>query len=163
MKTLILISLLSLISYPVFSQTSKTGQMEYAVSFVSLNKETRELKVTLAIINNSRQIVAIDKNGLLYSTEFKRLGERLENGGLSNGEARVSTADVAHPYEGDYVLIKPKASFEMDHTLRLDDPFFRSNRKYSFSVTYGQFSDDTFEGKRIWKGVIKSNEIKFEL
>ena len=163
MRKVILIAILSFISLEAYSQTSKVRQVEYVVSSVSLDKNMRSLTVKLAIINNSRQTIALDKNGLLYSTEFARLGKRFGNGGMTNGEARVSTADQAHPYSGDYVLVKPKDSIEIEHTFHLDDAFFQSDRNYTFSATYGYFSNSVYEGKRVWKGTLKSNEIKFAL
>lgn len=163
MNKLTLITILLVLNFGVFSQTTERRSLEFNVSVVQIDTITSELKVKLKIINNGKSSIVIDKNGILYSTKFGRIGKKQPNGGTSNGDVRVSIAEVAQPYEGNYIMLKPKESFETTHVFRLDDSFFEANRKYTFSASYGQFFRVKFEGNLVWKGVIDSNKINFQM
>jgi hypothetical protein len=163
MKKLIFIIMILMISFDAFSQSKKTPPLVYKISFVSIDKTTKELKVTLKIINTGMPSIVIDVNKILYSTTFVKVGKKLPNGGRSNSIGRVNILESAQPYKGNYVLLRNKEPFEITHDFILTDSFFENNQKYVFSASYGQTFDIKFGKRQVWKGNLESNKIEFSL
>jgi hypothetical protein len=112
------------------------------------------LTLELELRNTSRHRVLIDRTGLLYQVSI--LGER-------HGEG--STGDrFGEPTKDEVVALEPGESYRrtISYPLR-DSAFSETERVHSIRVTYGQFFKPSPKFPELFKGVVESNKVLFEV
>ena len=65
--------------------------------------------------------------------------------------------------DGTYRVLKAGETYRTTLNLPLTDKFFRGRGSYKIKFTYGQFRDYTFEGVKLVKGTVESNEFDFSV
>jgi hypothetical protein len=115
-------------------------------------KESLTLELELRNISSHR--VLIDRTRLLYQISI-----------LGEGHGAASTGDrMGRPTKDEMVALEPGESYRktLSYPLR-ESAFTETGRAHSIQVTYGQFFNPSPKFPELFKGVVESNQVLFEI
>lgn len=133
------------------------------LEIVELNKSKRTLTLRRTITNRGKKNVVVDKNLLGYESSFVRSKTGRSNAVDSEGIGRSIVAELGPSYEGNFVILGSNRSYSDQTNIDLSDGFFIRGHSYDYSVSYGQFRDEIFGDRSVWKGLVPSNVVRFRL
>ena len=149
----VLLSFLLLSSWGnALAQKTESSPLSLTITFGKVATSKRAFSVIAKIVNDGDQSIVVDKNSVGYETAFTT-----ENGVFSR------RGEQANGYKGTYIILSPGKSFIDTREIELNDDFFESGREYKLKIMYGQFMDETFQGRTVWRGIVESNAIEFYL
>ncbi|HEX8735632.1 MAG TPA: hypothetical protein VF721_09935 [Pyrinomonadaceae bacterium] len=160
-----------------FGQTDENPPLKLTIS---LEKDTfclnEMIKVKAEMQNVTSDKIAIDKNSIWYShssqyitfpkserqIEANKKNRRGRGFGSASMRSSTSIGDDGPGYVGDYLILDANQKFEdassFDGKLN-----FAETATYTFYIRYGQFGRDSFEGIKVWRGVVRSNKVTFKI
>ena len=144
------------------SQEMPSAPLKYTIFLVEANNN--EIIVNTEITNTSDKEIVIDKKRLLSKIIYNKLEENSPNQIAKEGTILVRNSEsISDKYQGDYLMLPPKESFKKIRKFKIDEGFFESGRKYNLILLYTQNILSSYNNVSVWKGLLKSNEMFFEL
>ena len=147
-------------------KSSEEKPLSYTIKFVKVTDRMIELECIFE--NISDHPIVIDKKGAGYQLEYIKHGRDLGRRGVEPSVGRVEIGHYgAENYKGSLLLLPPKDTYRttkiLDFSRPTDDDFIESGYIYTFSETYGSFTDEEIDGIPVWKGHIDSNKLSFKV
>jgi hypothetical protein len=165
-------SCIFLFAFPASGQESENLPLKLTIS---LEKDSfclnQPIPVKAALENITTDKIAIDKNSLWYRhssqyTTSQVLPKTRRGRGSASAVASTTISSVighhGPDYVGDYLILSAGQKFEAAHSFA-GSTYFDKSGIYTFELTYGQFYRDSFEGKEVWRGAVKSNKVTFKI
>lgn len=111
------------------------------------------ISLELELQNTSGHKVLIDQSGLVYSVSISRNGGGMGSTGDRMG--RITT--------GQLVSLEAGKSFKRTVPYPLQGDFFSVVGSYRIHVSYGQFSEPSSKLPELFRGVVESNTVEFQI
>jgi hypothetical protein len=118
------------------------------------------LVIEVSLTNASSQAVAIDAVGLRYQIEARKFTS-LPAGGSEQVMTKRGDYGPGQYNDSTYRVLKAGETYRTTLNLPLTDKFFRGQGSYKVKFTYGQFREYAFQGVKLFKGTVESNELDF--
>lgn len=144
---------------PLQSQNSHTGEaqekapLRYRLIVSEPSVCAKEgINLELELENVSSGDVLVDPRELLHTVDISR-----------TGRAIVSRGDLMAKASSDFIALAPGRSYRKSVAYPLQGSLFSIAGLYNIHVSYGQFEDPSPKVPGLYKGVVQSNTVLFEI
>ena len=163
-RILLSILFICVLAGPIVTQTRKSGSLKYKLSLVEVDPREKLLIVNAQIVNLSDKKIVVNKNNFTVDKVYKKLGEKLRGGGVTNEEALVvySHSGLGEK-EPEYEILLPGQSANKRFKFKLAGDFFEPAKTFKLLLAYRQFKNASYKNLTVWKGTLESNEIIFKI
>lgn len=120
------------------------------------------LAIEANLTNASSEAVAIDTFGLRYQIEIRKFTS-LPTGGSVQVMTKRGDYGPGQYNDSTYRVLKAGETYSTTLNLPLTDKFFRGKGSYKIQFTYGQFREYAYQGVKLFKGTVESNELDFSV